>query len=97
MLKKLIHVFKSKENETLTLHDLKNHLDLRLNEISSQVRELDLGLQQLETKLLTKDLRDKQAFGSLYYKLHESKSTKVENEIQDLESKLKQHLTKENQ
>jgi hypothetical protein len=39
----------------------------------------------METKLLTKDLKDKQAYGLLHYKLHEAKNTKLNEEIKDLE------------
>lgn len=72
------------------LNDLHHRLDLRFNEMSAQIREVELGLVQMETKLLTKDLRDKQAYGLLHYKLHESKAPKLTEEIEDLESKLRQ-------
>jgi hypothetical protein len=42
----------------------------------------------METKLLTKDLKDKQAYGLLHYKLHESKSIKLQDEIKSLEEQL---------
>lgn len=71
------------------LNDLHHKLDLRFNEMSAQIREVELGLVQMETKLLTKDLRDKQAYGLLHYKLHEAKAPKLTEEIEDLESKLR--------
>ncbi len=63
-------------------------MDLRFKELSAQVKEIELGLAQMETKLLTKDLKDKQAYGLLHYKLHEAKNNKLQDEIQELESKL---------
>lgn len=71
------------------INDLHHQMDLRFKELSSQVREIELGLAQMETKLLTKDLKDKQAYGLLHYKLHEAKNQKLSNEIEDLEKDLK--------
>ena len=68
--------------------DLHHQMDLRFKELSAQVREVELGLAQMETKLLTKDLKDKQAYGLLHYKLHETKSNKLQDEIKDLELQL---------
>lgn len=68
--------------------DLHRQMDLRFQEISSQIKEVELGLVQLETKLLTKDLKDKQAYGLLHYKLHEAKNTKLNEEISELEVQL---------
>ncbi len=68
--------------------DLQRQIELRFKELSSQLREVELGLEQLETKLLTKDLKDKQAYGLLHYKLHEAKSSKLADEIKDLEASL---------
>lgn len=70
------------------IHDLHKQIDLRFKELSAQVKEVELGLQQMETKLLTKDLKDKQAYGLLHYKLHEAKNTKLNEEINELELKL---------
>lgn len=70
------------------IHDLHHQMDLRFKEVSAQIREVELGLAQMETKLLTKDLKDKQAYGLLHYKLHEAKSSKLENDIKDLEVQL---------
>lgn len=69
--------------------NLHQQMDLRFKELSAQVREVELGLAQMETKLLTKDLKDKQAYGLLHYKLHETKSSKLQDEIKTLESQLK--------
>jgi hypothetical protein len=68
--------------------DLHKQIDFRFKELSAQVREVELGLQQMETKLLTKDLKDKQAYGLLHYKLHEAKNNKLTDEIKELESAL---------
>jgi len=70
------------------INDLHHQMDLRFKELSAQVREVELGLAQMETKLLTKDLKDKQAYGLLHYKLHESKSPKLQNEVDSLELQL---------
>src|SRR5688572_6976515 len=68
--------------------NLHQQMDLRFKEISSQLKEVELGLAQLETKLLTKDLKDKQAYGLLHYKLHEAKNSKLNEEIKELEVQL---------
>lgn len=68
--------------------DLQRQIDLRFKELSAQVKEVELGLQQMETKLLTKDLKDKQAYGLLHYKLHEAKNNKLNEEIKELEEAL---------
>jgi hypothetical protein len=52
------------------------------------VKELELSLAHMETKLLTKDLKDKQAYGLLHYKLHEVKHRKLDEEIKELEAVL---------
>lgn len=70
------------------INDLHQQIDLRFKELSAQVREVELGLAQMETKLLTKDLKDKQAYGLLHYKLHETKSNKLQDEIKTLEEQL---------
>ncbi len=80
---------KKTENETINLiKDLHQKMDFRFNEISSQIRDLELGLSQMETRILTKDLKDKQAYGLLHYKLHEVKSSKITEEIETLEKAL---------
>jgi DNA-binding HxlR family transcriptional regulator len=70
------------------IQDLHQQMDLRFKELSAQVREIELGLAQMETKLLTKDLKDKQAYGLLHYKLHESKNSKLNSEIAEIEEQL---------
>ncbi len=80
---------KKSDSETVTLiRDLHQKMDFRFNEMTAQLRELELGLQQMETRLLTKDLKDKQAYGLLHYKLHEAKSSKLTEEIETLEKAL---------
>ncbi len=68
--------------------DLQRQIDLRFKELSAQVKEVELGLAHMETKLLTKDLKDKQAYGLLHYKLHEAKNPKLDSEIKELEAAL---------
>ncbi len=83
---------KTSDNETVTLiRELHQQMDFRFTEISSQIKELELGLAQMETRLLTKDLKDKQAYGLLHYKLHEAKSSKLTEEIETLEKALASH------
>lgn len=72
----------------ILLEDMRQKMELRFNELSSQIKEVELGLAQMETKLLTKDLKDKQAYGLLHYKLHEAKNQKLEMEIDELEEKM---------
>lgn len=101
MLKTLLGKKKIKiEDETIVtavvsqtsalINDLHRQMDLRFKELSAQVKEVELSIAQLETKLLTKDLRDKQAYGLLHYKLHEAKNPKLNEEIAELEVKLGQ-------
>lgn len=70
------------------INNLHHQMDLRFKEVSAQIKEVELGLAQLETKLLTKDLKDKQAYGMLHYKLHEVKNHKLDDEIEVLERSL---------
>jgi hypothetical protein len=70
------------------IQDLNRQMEMRFKEISSQIKEVELGLVQMETKLLTKDLKDKQAYGLLHYKLHEAKNHKLDREIDELEERL---------
>ncbi|MFL5783195.1 MAG: hypothetical protein ACJ76H_01215 [Bacteriovoracaceae bacterium] len=77
------------DSETVNLlRELHQKMDFRFSEISAQIKELELGLNQMETRLLTKDLKDKQAYGLLHYKLHEVKSNKLNEEIETLEKAL---------
>lgn len=75
------------------INDLHQQIDLRFKELSAQVKEVELGLAQMETKLLTKDLKDKQAYGLLHYKLHEAKNNKLNDEIKELEVALSNKKT----
>jgi hypothetical protein len=70
------------------INNLHHQIDLRFKEVSAQIKEVELGLAQLETKLLTKDLKDKQAYGMLHYKLHEVKNHKLDDEIAVLQRSL---------
>lgn len=82
-------IVKAVVSETSSLiQNLHQQIDLRFKELSAQVKEVELGLAQMETKLLTKDLKDKQAYGLLHYKLHEAKNPKLTEEIKDLEEKI---------
>lgn len=79
------------------INDLHHQIDLRFKELSAQVKEVELGLIQMETKLLTKDLKDKQAYGLLHYKLHEAKNPKIQDEIKELEVQLSRKLNLKDQ
>lgn len=70
--------------------DLKLQIDHRFHEVSGQIKNLEEQIIGLETKLLTKDLKDKQQYGLLHYKLHEAKNPKLDKEISELESKLRE-------
>lgn len=61
----------------LLLNQFNQKIELRFNEISSQIKEVELGIQSLEKKLLTKDLKDKQAFGMLHYKIEEKRKPEL--------------------
>src|SRR6478735_7806020 len=103
MLSRIFGKKKKIENEVIVnavvtqtaalINDLHKQMDLRFKELSAQVREVELGLVQMETKLLTKDLKDKQAYGLLHYKLHEAKNTKLQDDIKDLEVALSNKKT----
>ena len=86
----------SRETQEL-LQEMLNKIDLRFNELSAQVREVELCVKDLEVKLLTKDLRDKQQLGALHYKLHERVSPKTERDIEgvELELNLKKRLARD--
>jgi peptidoglycan hydrolase CwlO-like protein len=71
------------------INDLHHRMDLRFKELNSQLREVELTIVQLENKLLAKDLKDKQAYGLLHYKLHEAKNPKLTEEISELEENLR--------
>ncbi len=74
------------------LEGMLHKIDLRFNELRAQVKDLEHGLQQMETKLLTKDLRDKQQYGILHYKLHEKENRALKEEVETLEDALKTRL-----
>lgn len=63
-------------------------IDLRFNEMSSQIQDLKLGLQEMEVRLLTKDLKDKQQYGLLHYKLHERENPRLQEEIEGVKAQL---------
>lgn len=63
---------------------LTHHIDLKFHELKAQIKEVELAVEQLEVKLLTKDLKDKQAYGLLHYKLHEVKNKNLDSEIEEL-------------
>ncbi len=82
------NLFKRKNTVEDLIINLHQQMDLRFKEVSAQIKEVELGLAQMETKLLTKDLKDKQAYGLLHYKLHETKNQTLQDEIKDLKKAL---------
>lgn len=87
--KKLTASEEQSRHETAELLEvMMARIDLRFNELSSQVRDMKLGLQEMETRLLTKDLKDKQQYGLLHYKLHERENKKLQDEIEGLAEQL---------
>jgi hypothetical protein len=102
----MLDFFRSKTNSTTQkeaqetrdlLAEMLNKIDLRFNELSAQVREVQLSVSELEMKLLTKDLKDKQQMGALHYKLHERTNPKNDTAIEgvELELSLKKRLARE--
>lgn len=79
---------KNREETVELLENMMARIDLRFNELSAQVREVKLGLQEMEVRLLTKDLKDKQQYGILHYKLHERENKGLKEEIEGLEAQL---------
>lgn len=73
---------------SVLINDFHQRVDFRFKELSAQIKELEISLSQMETKILTKDLKDKQAYGLLHYKLHEAKSARLGEEIIELETAL---------
>lgn len=70
------------------LQEMLQRIDLRFNELSAQVREVELSVKELEVKLLTKDLKDKQQMGAIHYKLHERTNPRLDSEIEGVEVEL---------
>jgi DNA-binding HxlR family transcriptional regulator len=74
---------KSVDIESL-FKELELKMDCRFTELKSQINELEI-------KLMTKDLKDKQQYGLLHYKIHEMKET-PENSGENPEPKNKKKL-----
>ncbi len=53
------------------LEDFKFEMNARLQELKSMVYENKLTIESLDRKLFTKELKDKQLYGQLHYKIHE--------------------------
>ncbi len=82
------YFFKSKPKDIDLIEDMFSRLEQRLE---FRFKELSSQIQELELKLMTKDLKDKQQYGLLHYKLHE---TKKPTAAEDLELKLNQNHPK---
>jgi hypothetical protein len=70
------------------IHTVRLDIQHRFSELTAEVRDLRQGLKHLESQLLIKDLKDKQHYGQLHYKLHEVKSKEIEDEVLGLHSLL---------
>jgi hypothetical protein len=70
-------------------HTIRLDFQNRFEELKDDINNLNKSFKNLESQLLVKDLRDKQQYGQLHYKIHEVKSKKLENEIENLEVELK--------
>lgn len=70
-------------------HTIRLDFQNRFEELQENIKELSVNFKHLESQLLVKDLRDKQQYGHLHYKIHEVKSKKLEEEITNLEADLK--------
>ncbi len=67
---------KSPENTTEIIKYLEEfRLDVnnRIQELKSLVQENKHSINELDNKLFSKDLKDKQMYGMLHYKIHEVK------------------------
>ncbi|MFA5584261.1 MAG: hypothetical protein WDA09_08595 [Bacteriovoracaceae bacterium] len=91
--------FKSKKKSEVSelITQLTHHIDLKFHEVKAQIKEVELAVEQLEVKLLTKDLKDKQAYGLLHYKMHEAKNKKLDSEIEELKLALNQKIVSSDQ
>jgi hypothetical protein len=91
MLNFIKKIFSDNNSINLETNELLKQLrfdqEHRFNEIKSRFENLELALKELETKLITKDIKDRQAYGQLYYKLHEVKASTNDEEL--LATKLK--------
>ncbi len=81
MLWKIFPKIKLNHSETLeknlisefrkVIDEFSQKIDLRFQETNAHLKEIELNIADLERKLLTKDLKDKQALGLLHYKIEE--------------------------
>ncbi len=68
---------RQKQSETIKyLQQMKLEIDNSFKELKALIKENQLSIQELDNKLFTKDLKDKQMYGMLHYKLHEVKPKK---------------------
>lgn len=53
-------------------------MEFKLSEIDQNIEQLKLNIIDLERKLLSKEIKDKQSYGQLHYKLEEIKKFNIE-------------------
>lgn len=84
----MIGLFKKKKSATYKndqvidlLESLRSELSTKLESISRDISEINVNLELLEKRFNYKELKDKQQWGHLQYKLQEVKSAKSEAQI----------------
>lgn len=61
----------SETRELLEQHNL--NVSNQISELKAELKEMNMALNSLERKLQIKDIKDRQQYGQLHYKLHEVK------------------------
>ena len=68
-----------KKAMAISFDDLTNELNQNFYTMSNQINELKTQVTTLESKLVSKDFKDKQSYGHLTYKIEELKNEKPKN------------------
>jgi hypothetical protein len=55
------------------IQELRLDVNARFQEVKAMIQDNSLNIKDLDNKLFSKDLKDKQMYGMLHYKLHEVK------------------------
>jgi hypothetical protein len=78
----------AKETSDLVIKETQKLVQMMRLDFQHRFEEMTNQIEQLETKMLVKDIKDKQQYGHLHYKIHEVKSTSLEKDIKGLEKEL---------
>ena len=62
------------------MESLKLDQDHRFSEVKAHLSLLEQNIRDLEGRLLSKELKDRQQFGQIHYKLHEVKPTETSDD-----------------